>query len=210
MVTGNKKIFNVETESEESLNTAVEMYMNGKIFIYPTDTIYGIGGNPFNHNVVQRINSIKKRDISKQFVLLVSGIEILLNFVELNSDDHIEYLKRIWPAPVTVVFNLNERARQNLSYITAAFRIPDNDFCIKLLNEIKLPLISTSVNRSSQKPLNENTIIIKEFADDIDAVFISEKTKDSYPSTIIALTSERPELIREGEIKFVDLLGKFI
>ncbi|MCU0331776.1 MAG: Sua5/YciO/YrdC/YwlC family protein [Ignavibacteriaceae bacterium] len=63
-----QKIINIEESLESALSLAAELYHSGKIFIYPTDTIYGIGGNPFDEEVVKRIAEIKGRDEKKQFI----------------------------------------------------------------------------------------------------------------------------------------------
>jgi len=65
MLTESNKIISIEESAEASLITAVELFRSGRIFIYPTDTIYGIGGNPFDERVVSRIGDIKGRDESK-------------------------------------------------------------------------------------------------------------------------------------------------
>jgi len=78
-----------------------------------------------------------------------------------------------------------------------------------LLKEIKLPLISTSVNRSSQSPINELEKIMQDFGKDVDAIIYHNALIQAYSSTILDLTEEKPKLIREGSIKFVELLKNF-
>ena len=76
-----KFIINIDENPESALNLAAELFHSGKIFIYPTDTIYGIGGNPFDENVVKRISDIKGRNEKKQFIWLLSDFENLMNYV---------------------------------------------------------------------------------------------------------------------------------
>jgi L-threonylcarbamoyladenylate synthase len=200
------KIINIEESLESALILAAELYHSGKIFIYPTDTIYGIGGNPFDINVVKRISDIKGRDEKKQFIWLISDFENLMNYVEVIFEDHLDFLQKIWPAPVTVILKLNERTKNIINQETIAVRIPQNDFCLKLLKEISRPLISTSVNRSGENPINQIDKIIQNFSSDVDAILIQSESSEKKSSTIIDLTSKQPKLIREGPIKFVELL----
>ncbi len=72
-----------------------------------------------------------------------------------------------------------------------------------------MPLISTSVNRSQQHPLNEINLIQYEFEEEIDAIFYSNKKSFFTASTLIDLSEKSPKLIREGKIKFEDILEKF-
>jgi L-threonylcarbamoyladenylate synthase len=203
------KVVNIEESLESALILAAELYHSGKIFIYPTDTIYGIGGNPFDVNVVKRISDIKGRDEKKQFIWLISDFENLMNYVEVIFENHLDFLQKIWPAPVTVILKLNERTKNIINQETIAVRIPQNDFCLKLLKEISRPLISTSVNRSGENPINQIDKIIQNFSSDVDAILIHPESSEKKSSTIIDLTSKQPKLIREGPIKFVELLKNF-
>ena len=204
-----ENLINIEGNPESALILAAELFHSGKIFIYPTDTIYGIGGNPFDENVVKRIADIKGRDEKKQFIWLISDFENLMNYVDVIFETHLDFLQKIWPAPVTVILNLNERTKEIINQDTIAVRIPKNDFCLKLLGEISRPLISTSVNRSGEDPLNQIDQIVNNFSQDVDVIFIKSETSEKKSSTIIDLTSKQPKLIREGSIKFVELLQNF-
>jgi L-threonylcarbamoyladenylate synthase len=204
-----ENLINIDEHPESSLILAVSLYQSGKIFIYPTDTIYGLGGNPFDENVVTRIAAIKGRNEKKQFVWLVSDFENLLNYVDVTFENHIDFLQRIWPGPVSVVLNLNERTKRITDFNTVAVRIPDNNFCQKLLSEIKLPLISTSVNRNGQDPANQIEKIAEDFSREVDAIIYISDSVQPFSSTIIDLTTENPKLIREGSVKFVELLKNF-
>lgn len=203
------KIINIGESFESALILAAELYHSGKIFIYPTDTIYGIGGNPFDVNVVKRISDIKGRDEKKQFIWLISDFENLMNYVEVIFENHLDFLQKLWPAPVTVILKLNERTKNIINQDTIAIRIPQHDFCLKLLKEISRPLISTSVNRSGENPIIEIDNIIQKFSEDVDAILIHSESTEKKSSTIIDLTSKQPKLIREGPIKFVELLKNF-
>ena len=204
-----RSIINIDEHPESSLTLALGLYKSGRIFIYPTDTIYGIGGNPFDKKVVQRITDIKGRNEGKQFIWLISDFENLLNYVEITFEKHFDFLQNIWPGPVSVVLNLNDRTKEITHFETIAVRIPNNNFCQKLLKEIRQPLISTSTNKSGQDPINQIEQIIEEFSRDVDAIIFNSMPIRQISSTLIDLTAEQPKLIREGSTKFVELLRKF-
>jgi L-threonylcarbamoyladenylate synthase len=132
-----------------------------------------------------------------------------LNYTDIIYETHLDFLQKIWPAPVTVILNLNERTKNKINQDTIAVRIPQNDFCLKLLKEISRPLISTSVNRSGEIPLNQLDQIVNDYLQEVDAIFFNAETMAHKSSTIIDLTSKQPKLIREGSIKFVELLNYF-
>ena len=204
-----KKLINIEENPDTALMLAAELFYSGKVFIYPTDTIYGIGGNPFDEFVINRIAEIKGRDEKKQFIWLLSDFENVMNYTEIIFENHLEFLQKIWPAPVTVILNLNERTKKIANQETAAIRIPQNEFCLMFLKEISRPLISTSVNRSGNDPVDNIEQIISDFSQEVDAIIFSSQTQEKKFSTIIDLTEANPRLIREGSIKFVELLQNF-
>lgn len=201
-------LINIDENLCESAKLAQELYVKGKVFIYPTDTIYGIGGNPFNEETLKNISIVKGKTKWRRYIFLVSDIEILKNYVDLTSENHLDFLLSIWPNPVSVVLRLNEQYREILNLETGAFRIPNHRFCLKLLKEINMPLISTSVNRTGKKPMNDPSMIIQEFSQEVDAIFYSENKSFFEASTLIDLSTEEPRLLREGRIKFVDLIKK--
>lgn len=206
MTINNSNKINIDLNFDEAVNMASEMFFNGSVFIYPTDTIYGFGGNPFNEDVVNRISKIKGRQEWKRYIHLIGSIEILQKYAEINSEKHLDFLISIWPNPVSVVLNVNKDTKGLLNTDTLAFRIPNNRFCLKFLNEIKMPLISTSVNRTGQEPMIEPDLIFQEFENDVDTIFYSENKSFFEASTLIDLSDKEPVLLREGRLKFKDLI----
>lgn len=201
--------FIVDENLNQSIEKAAELFFNGGVFIYPTDTIYGFGGNPFNEMVLNRISEIKRKSKWRRYIHLVGSMEILLKYVELKYEEHYDFLLKIWPNPVSVVLKVNSQTKEIYKTDTMAFRIPNNKFCMRLLNKIKMPLISTSVNYSGEEPLNNPELIIQEFGKQVDAVFYSEKKSYFIASTVIDLSNQKPQLIREGKIKFEEIIKKF-
>lgn len=199
---------NIDDRFDESVNLASELFLKGSIFIYPTDTIYGFGGNPFNDTAIKKIGKVKGKDNWRRYIFLISDLEMLKNYAYINSEKYLDFLLSIWPNPVSAILKLNEKYQELLHSATGAFRIPNHRFCKSLINEIKMPLVSTSVNRTGKEPLNHPSQIIQEFANEVDAIFYSEKKSFFEASTLIDLTKNEPVLVREGRIKFVELMKK--
>lgn len=198
----------VEKKLKLAVNKATELYWNGSVFIYPTDTIYGFGGNPFNDDTVSKIDEIKGRVDRKRYIYLISSVDVLRKYVSLSSENHIDFLISIWPNPVSVVLKLNRKTSELFGSDTGAFRIPNNRFCLKLLKKIDSPLISTSVNKSGEEPLNEPSVIIENYSELVSGIFFSEQKSFCQASTLIDLTEDEPKVLREGKIKMVELLEK--
>lgn len=194
---------------DEAVNKAAEFYELGEVFVYPTDTIYGIGGNPFYSSVREKINLLKGREEGKKFILLAPSVNVLKSFVSFDDKIHEDFLNEIWPERISVVLNLKEKISKELDSLTGAFRIPDHQFCRKLLEKIRLPLISTSVNKSGSPSLNDPIEISNNFGNDIKAIFYEENLSLGKASTLIDLTQEKPKLLREGSVSFSYLEKKY-
>ena len=203
------ELVNIDNDLEESVQKAKKLYLEGTIFVHPTDTIYGFAANPFNDETVQKINEIKQRDLGKRYILLINNIDNLLTYTDIQSEKHLDFLISIWPNPVSVVLRLNKKTSEILKSGTAAFRIPNHRFSLKLLNAINMPMISTSVNKKENEPLIDPIMIRDEFGSEVDTIFYSDKKLFFESSTIIDLSDSKPLLVREGKIKFADLLKKF-
>lgn len=199
----------IEENLDSSILQAKKIYLEGGIFVYPTDTIYGFGANPFNQEAVELVYDIKGRTNEKQFILLVDSIDTLLKYVELVSENHLDFLLAIWPNPVSVVLKLNFHTSELLNQPTAAFRIPNHRFCQKLTGVLQMPIISTSVNRTGNPPISQPEIIRQEFSTEVSAIFYSNKKYFEKASTIVDLTTNKLTLIREGKIKFDELKNQF-
>lgn len=201
-------IINIDKDFTKAVSYAKELFLSGGIFIYPTDTIYGFGANPFNEDAKMKIGKVKGRNEWKRYIFLIQNVQLLQQYVELNSEKHIDFLISIWPNPISVVLKLNNKTSEILKSETGAFRVPNNRFCLKLLSEIQMPLISTSVNRSGNPPLLEPSLIIEEFGNEVDAIFHSDTKSYFEASTIIDLSRDKLELIREGKFKMDVLKNK--
>ncbi len=203
------RVINTDEHSREAVALAQKIYFEGGVFIYPTDTIYGFGANPFNQEALEKIFAIKKRPRDKSMIMLVGSIDVLLKMVDLKSEDLIDFLLSIWPNPISVVLRLNRVTAEQLGMDSAAFRIPNHGFCSKLLKAINMPLISTSVNRHGNDALNDFQQIKMEFDGEVNAIFYSTRESLNSGSTVINLTTGRPVLVREGKINFAEIVQKF-
>jgi len=209
VVSKDAEMVSIDENIDEAVQKAKKLFLEGAVFAYPTDTIYGFGANPFNEDAVRRIDEIKRRENDKSYIMLIDSIETLRKYIEIKTEKHLDFLFSIWPNPISVVLTLNSKTSKILGVETAAFRVPNNRFCLKLTGELKMPLISTSVNRSSQPPILEASEIYDEFSSEIEAIFFTGKKSFYTASTLIDLSDSVPVLIRSGKIKFEDLLDKF-
>ena len=185
-------------KSLTALVNVVSLLKKGGVIIFPTDTVYGFLADAQNKKAVEKIYKIKKRSKSKPLSVFVHNFKMAMELAEIN-EKQVKILKRFWPGKVTAV--LKRRLGLELYGVkkdTIALRIPNHQFLKKLLKEINRPLVQTSVNISTQEPLNN--------VDDIMAAFQKSKLvglivdggniKNAKPSKVVDFTLEKQKRLR--------------
>ena len=201
------------------LEIAVENIIEGKIIAFPTNSVYGIGGNPLNLNVINRLYDIKYRDKSKGFLLLASDIEEVLKIVEFN-DLAYKLARRYWPGQLTLILKKNAQniippevtANKN----TIGLRVPENEIILEILNILKSKghlgvIIGTSANYSGEPPCISGEEVAKKILSPIDLIIDSGKSKSQLSTTIVDCTTPIPKFLRIGKIpkeEILDFLSK--
>lgn len=177
-----------------------EILKEGKVLIYPTDTIWGIGCDALNVEAIKKVKQIKGRDESKSFILLMKDIEMLSHYVESVPLPAMELMQKFDDKniPITILYpNSKNLPLQNLSFNEyIGIRLPKNDFLQKLFLEFNRPIVSSSANFSGQPSPQNFSQIDKQFLKSADYVSLFQREDISIkkPSLIFMLTSE-------GEIK---------
>lgn len=185
-----------------SLTKAARLIQNGEIIGYPTDTIYGLGTNPFNHIAVEEIYRIKQREPAQQIILLVDKYYDLSIIVEEINSTAKTLIKNFWPGPLTLVFK-NKASFSPLvtgEKNTVALRAPNNPATLKLLSLCKIPITSTSANKSGAENPKSAKDVYESFNSEIPLILDDGVVRESLASTVIDVTTSTPKIIREGAI----------
>ena len=144
----------------------IEIVLEGKIFIYPTDTIYGIGCNALDKKAVEKIKEIKKRDKDKPLSVIAPSIDWIKKSCFVDVD-----LNKYLPGPYTLILKKKnaEFLKQVSSLKTLGIRIPDCKFT-KQIQKSGVPFITTSVNLSGEPQIKKISEIPKEILEKVDVV----------------------------------------
>lgn len=173
--------------------------MTYKIYIFPTDTVYGIGAYYKDKESIDEIFRIKNRDINKKLPILCSDIKQIeeICYVDNRAKKIINYFL---PGELTIIL----KSKINFND-TIAVRIPKNKIAIDLINKIG-PMATTSVNISNEKEINNYDEIVKIFKNKVTKIYKNNEKISNKPSTIISLVDDI-KLIREGNISLKDILS---
>ena len=183
----------------DDIQKAVSAINDGAIIVFPTDTVYGLGCNPYNHDAVLSLYEIKKREKTKPFPVLGYSKEELEKIAEFSPLEK-KIAEKFWPGAITIILKVKDKNIQKSLSLgeKIAVRVPNNKCALALLKECKL-LVGTSANISETKPFNdpkecsENLIGYDLF---IDGGIISSKGE----STIVEIENNDVKILRKGSI----------
>lgn len=182
----------------------VEPLKSGKVGILPTDTIYGLVGSALIPKAVESIYQLKKRDLNKPMIILISSLDDLKIFNVQISDKTRKFLEKIWPNRVSVIFSLAGGRLARLKYLhrgtnTLALRVPNNEKLRQLLAQTG-PLVAPSANIEGEPEAQTIEEAKKYFGDHVD-FYIDQGKLSSLPSTLIKVENDKITVLRKGAFK---------
>jgi len=185
--------------TDSDIKVGIKKIKDGGIVVFPTDTVYGIGCDPYNKKAVLRLYEIKKREKTKPFpVLGISKME-LEKIAEFNTIEE-KIAEKFWPGQVTLILKVkDEKIRQTLCLDKKiAVRVPNNQCVLSLLKECKF-LVGTSANISGTAPFtdpNECSKNIIRYDLLIDGGIIPSQGE----STIVEIVEDDIKILRAGHV----------
>lgn len=191
-----------ENPNPKDIKRVVDVLRNGGLIIYPTDTVYGLGCDITNTQALERIAQIKNVKLEKaNFSFICEDLSNLSDYVKQIDTQTFKVLKRCLPGPYTFILPGNN----NLPSVfkkkkTVGIRIPNNNICKTIVNQLGNPIVSTSI-RDEDEVIEYTTDpeLILEKWDKLVDIVIDGGYGDNIPSTVIDLTPSTPEVIRQGK-----------
>lgn len=170
-----------------------------KVFIFPTDTVYGIGASIYDKEGMDRIYSIKNRPHNKPLAVLCANLE-QINEICYVTDDAKKLINKFLPGPLTVILKSKDSILESFGHETVGVRIPNYKLALDILLKHG-PMATTSVNESGKPSIN-NYNEIKEIYDDlVDVIFPPDgEATSSQASTVVDITGDKPNVLRVGAI----------
>ena len=191
----------------DALRAAADVIRRGGVIAYPTETVYGLGADPFNPGAVQRVFDLKGRDAAKALILLVGADADLATVAVEVSEAARSLMKAFWPGPLTLVL----RASPNLPGAilggtdSVAVRRSSHPVARGLTHLVAGPITSTSANRSGRPPCRSAPEVAATFRTGLDLILDGGPSPGGRPSTILDVSRRAPALIRPGAIGRPDL-----
>ncbi len=191
-----------EPEMVEVLSEAASIVRMGGVIVYPTETFYGLGGNPFNVSAIQRIYAIKGREFQKPLPLIADRMESVRKVAAEWSSEALEMAERFWPGPLTLILSLTGLLPTFVHGGSGkiAIRISPHPVARVLAALCGGVIISTSANISGTPPFSDLSRTPVEMKEKVDGLVDAGVLSGKLPSTIVDVTVRPPKLIREGAV----------
>jgi tRNA threonylcarbamoyl adenosine modification protein (Sua5/YciO/YrdC/YwlC family) len=195
-------IIHPETPGQRQIQQAIEILRDGGVMIFPTDTVYGLGCDVFNHKAVERVARIKGINLEKaNFSFICHNLSHLTDYARHVNNPTFKLMKQCLPGPFTFILE----ASSNVPRIfrnrkkTIGIRVPDNKIILEIVRELGNAILTTSIH-DEDAVLDYTTdpeLIHDHYKDLVDAV-IHGGYGNNKPSTVIDCTGPVPFVARQG------------
>lgn len=174
------------------INQCIKILEQGKLILYPTDTVWGIGCDATNEEAVKKVYALKQRVDSKALIAMVANDAMLERHIEKVPEvayDILDFATK----PTTIIYDLPKNVAKSLIAPdnTLAIRVASDKFCQYLINKLKKPIVSTSANISgtpTPKSFSEISPVILKGVDYV--VNLQRDQENGLPSSIIKLGND--------------------
>lgn len=187
------------------IDIASEAIKKGELVAFPTETVYGLGGDALNISAIQKIFEVKGRPIDNPLIVHINSLDMLEHVVYITEDAEL-LIERFWPGPLTLILKKKDIVPgitcANLD--TIAVRMPNHDIALKLIKKAGVPIAAPSANLSGKPSPTSISHVMEDLNDKINYA-IDGKVNIGVESTVVDLTEEKPLILRHGGITFEEL-----
>ena len=186
---------------QQQVEKGITILKKGGIIAFPTDTVYGLGCDPFCLSAVEQVYRVKGRPRHLSFPLLLSDMSQVTAVAKPLSGIAFSLARRFWPGALTLVLAKSDSLPPYLSSAgTVAVRIPNHPVCLALIQGIGGPLVGTSANVSGSHSPSTADEVEQQLGGDIDFIIDGGRSPRGQESTVVDVTGIVPQILRQGII----------
>ena len=200
---------NAKNPEPEIIAEAATIIQKGGVIGFPTRCLYGLGADALNPDAVERILKIKQRPADNPILVLVDSKMQLEMLVKNMPPAATEIMKTFWPGRVTLVFEARETIPNQLTARTGKIgvRLPGHPVAAALVKQVNGPVSGTSANLSGRPGRSRVQDLDPPVVENIDCVLDAGTLKGGVGSTVVDVTVDPPQILREGEVNVGDVLS---
>jgi len=191
--------------TKQEIAQAAAAIQAGELVAFPTETVYGLGADALNEAAVKKVYQVKGRPSDNPLIVHVNNVEMVKKYVATLPEVATKLVSAFWPGPLTLIFNV---PRDTFSKTvtggleTVAFRMPDNQATLALIEQANVPLVGPSANTSGKPSPTSAEHVYHDLQGKIAAILDDGPTQIGVESTVLDLTAEDgvPVILRPGAI----------
>lgn len=192
---------------KEGISEAAEILKGGGLVAFPTETVYGLGGNGLDKEAAKKIYAAKGRPSDNPLILHVSSIEEVYPLVKALPEKAKKLMEAFWPGPLTLVLLKSDIVPEESTggLETVALRSPENALTLELIRACGFPIAGPSANLSGRPSPTEASHVFEDLGGRIEGILEDGAVGIGVESTIVDLSEDCPTLLRPGAITIEDL-----
>ncbi len=188
--------------SEEDIDALGSILKNGGLVAFPTETVYGLGGNALDPMAAKKIYAAKGRPSDNPLIVHIASVQDLEVLARDVPEKAYALAEAFWPGPLTMILDKKEGvpAETTGGLSTVAIRMPNHKVALELISKSGIYLAGPSANTSGRPSPTTAEHVAEDLRGKIDAIIDSGKVGIGIESTIVDLTGETPTILRPGYI----------
>ncbi|MDY0210052.1 MAG: L-threonylcarbamoyladenylate synthase [Acholeplasma sp.] len=190
-----------DLDNPDKIKSLKELLNDNKLVVFPTETVYGLGGNALNPVSAKAIYEAKGRPSDNPLIVHIARASDVFLYAKDISSDALNLMAHFWPGPITFILNKTEVIPKETTggLDTVAIRMPNHPVALKLIEGAKLPIAAPSANISGRPSSTEFKHVYEDFDGRVDAVIDGGQSIIGLESTVIDVTA-KPTILRPGAI----------
>jgi L-threonylcarbamoyladenylate synthase len=196
----------LDAQRPEAIEEAATLLRQGRLVVFPTDTVYGVGVNAFDSSAIEQLYTVKERPLSKGIPVLLADLEDLDRVVRAIPAAAWQLIERFWPGPLTLILLRQPGLPSILAPDdTVAARIPDHPVTRALIRAAGGAVATSSANLSGQRPARSAEEALIALNGRVAAVLDGGPSPGELASTIVDCTKTESEIVRIGPLSEAEL-----
>lgn len=187
---------------EDTLRRLGAILRNGGLVVFPTETVYGIGGNALDMAAARRIYEVKGRPSDNPLIVHVADPDDAVRYVRELSDDARLLIRAYWPGPLTLIMPKNDVVplATTAGLATIAIRCPRHEGARALIRAAGIPIAAPSANKSGRPSATRFDHVKEDMEGFVDAIVDGGASEIGLESTVLDLTAPVPTILRPGAV----------
>ena len=193
---------NIDKDAQSALERAGSILKEGGLVAFPTETVYGLGGDALNPESSKKIYAAKGRPSDNPLIVHVADMESVSGIVKEIPESARKLADAFWPGPLTMIMNKSDKVPYETTggLDTVAIRMPNNKIALELIRQSGGYIAAPSANTSGRPSPTVARYCVEDLSGKIEMIIDGGQVGIGLESTIVDLTSGTPMILRPGYI----------